>query len=111
MVNQHFSSFNNLEQHLELETSKSYSLFFSTPSIMSSTPSVSSDVDLLWCENESEVYFKLFDFKNSLQVYVEANHLDDDANAKPSNDASVVDVEVSNATYNEVGDDFAILFS
>jgi hypothetical protein len=56
---------------------------------MSSTPFVSSDVDLLWCKDEYDIYLRLFDFSNSPQVYVEA----------------------SNATNDEVGDDVAILFS
>jgi len=49
---------------------------------MSSTPFVSSDVDLLWSKDGSNVYFKLSNFSNSFQVYVEANHVDDATNAK-----------------------------
>ncbi len=75
------------------------------------TPFVSNDVDLLWCKDEFDVYLKLFDFSNSPQVYAEANHVDDVANAKPSNDANVANVEASDATHDEVGDDVAILFS
>jgi len=84
VVNHHFSSFNNLEKHLEKEASRSYSLFFSTPFVMLFTPFVSSDVDLLWSENGFDVYIKLSDFSNSLPIYAEANHVDDVANAKPS---------------------------
>jgi hypothetical protein len=51
---------------------------------MSSTPFVCGDVDLLWSKDGSNVYFKLSNFSNSPQVYVEANHVDDVANAKPS---------------------------
>jgi hypothetical protein len=51
---------------------------------MSSTSFVSNDVDLLWSKDGSNVYLKLFNFSNSLQVYVEANHVDDVANVKPS---------------------------
>jgi hypothetical protein len=50
---------------------------------VSSTPFVSSDVDLLWSKDGSDIYFKLFDFLNSFQIYVEANHVDDAINAKP----------------------------
>jgi len=48
------------------------------------TPFVSSDVDLLWSKDGSNVYFKLCDFSNFLQVYAEAIHVDDVANVKPS---------------------------
>jgi hypothetical protein len=48
-----------------------------------STSFVSSDVDLLWSKDGSDVYFKLSDFSNSLQVYAKANHVDDVANVKP----------------------------
>jgi hypothetical protein len=49
------------------------------------TPFVSGDVDLLWSEDGSDVYLKLFDFLNSSQVCAETNHVDDVANAKPFN--------------------------
>ncbi len=75
---------------------------------MSSTPYVSSDVDLLWFEDKFDIYLKLFDFSNSLQVYVEANHVDDITNVKPSN---VANVEAFDVTHDEVGDVVAILFS
>jgi hypothetical protein len=52
------------------------------------TPSVSSDTNLLWSKDEFDVYFKLFDFSNSLQVYVKPFH----------------------AIHNEVGDVVTILF-
>jgi hypothetical protein len=61
--------------------------------------SISYDVNLLWYKDKSNIYLKLFDLKNSLQVYVEANHVDDAANAKPSNVAQ-----------DEVGDVVVILF-
>jgi hypothetical protein len=69
VVNQHFSSFNNPEQHFEQEAfgSDSLSLFnLAIQSlftfVISSTHSLSSDVDLLWSKDESDIYFKLFDF-------------------------------------------------
>jgi hypothetical protein len=62
LINQHFSSFNNLEQHLEQEASRSYSLFLSTPFVMSSTPSIDSDVDLLWSKDGSNVYLNFLIF-------------------------------------------------
>ncbi len=65
---------------------------------MSSTPFVSSDVDLLWSKDGSDIYFKLFDFLNSFQIYVEANHVDDAINAKPSDGGSVVNVKAFHAT-------------
>jgi hypothetical protein len=107
VINQHFFSFNNPEQHLEQKTSRSYSLSLSTPFIMLSTPSINSDVDLLCSKNKFNVYLKLFDFKNSPQVYVEANHVDDAANAKPFDDANV---EVSDVAHDEVGDVVTIPF-
>jgi hypothetical protein len=110
VINQHFSLFNNLGQHLEQEASRTYSLSFSTPFIMLFTPFVSNDVDLLWCEDEFDVYIKLFDFSNFLQVYVETNHVDDVTNVKPSDDANATNVEVSNVIHDEVGDDVVILF-
>jgi len=48
---------------------------------MSSTPFISSDVDLLWSKARSD-------------IYAEANHVDDATNAKPSNCANVVDPKV-----------------
>jgi hypothetical protein len=48
---------------------------------MSFTPSISSDADLLWHKDKYDVYFKLFVFSGSPQVHVEANHIDDVANA------------------------------
>jgi hypothetical protein len=83
VVNHHFSSFNNLEKHVEQEAFRSYSLSFSTHFVMSSIPFVNSDVDLLWSKDGYNVYFKLSDLKNSLQVYVEANQVHDVTNAKP----------------------------
>jgi hypothetical protein len=83
-INHHFSLFNNLEKHLEQEDSRSYFLSFCTPFVMSSTSFVNSDVDLLWFKDGSYVYFKLFDFSNSLQVYAKANHGNDATNAKLS---------------------------
>ncbi len=62
MVNHHFSSFNNLEKHLEEEAFGLYSLSFSTPFVLLSTPFVSSDVDLLWSKDGFDVYLKLSDF-------------------------------------------------
>jgi hypothetical protein len=62
MVNQHFFSFNNHEQHFEQKVFGSYSLSLSMPFVTSFTPSVSNDVDLLWFEDEFDIYFKLFDF-------------------------------------------------
>ncbi len=47
-------------------------------------PFVKSDADLLWSKDGSDVYFKLFDFSNFLQVYAETNHVDDVANVGPS---------------------------
>ncbi len=99
MVNQHFSSFNNPKQHFEQEAYGSYYLSLSTPFVMSFTPSISSDVDLLWFEDRSIIYIKLSNFSNSPQVYVETNHVDDATNAKPSD-----------ATHNEVSDVVTILF-
>jgi hypothetical protein len=74
------------------------------------TPFVSSNVDLLWYDDESEFYTKLFDFSNSLQVYAETNHVDDVTNVKPFDDANATNVEASNATHDEVGDDIVIFF-
>jgi hypothetical protein len=61
--------------------------------------SISCDVNLLWYKDESNIYLKLFDFKNSPQVYAKANHVDDAANVKPFDDAQ-----------DEVGDVVVILF-
>jgi hypothetical protein len=61
-INQHFSSFNDPEQHLEQKTFRSYSLSLSTPFVISSTPSINSDVDLLCFKDRFNVYLKLFDF-------------------------------------------------
>ncbi len=55
---------------------------------MSSTPFISSDVDLLWSKDGSDI------FSHSFQIYAEANHVDDATNAKPSNGANVVDPKV-----------------
>jgi hypothetical protein len=63
------------------------------------TPSISSDANLLSSKDEFDVYIKLFDFSNFLQVYVEANHVDDATNVKPFD-----------AIHNEVGDVATILF-
>jgi hypothetical protein len=84
VVNHHFASFNNLEKHLEEEAFGSYSLSFFAPFVMLFIPFVNSDADLLWSEDGSDVYFKLFYFSNFLQVYAETNHVDDVANARPS---------------------------
>jgi hypothetical protein len=84
VINHHFCSFNNLEKHLEQEAFRSYSLSFSKPFVMLSTPFASNDVDLLWFEDGYDVYLKFPNFSNSLQGYAKANHVDYVANAKPS---------------------------
>jgi hypothetical protein len=53
----------------------------------------------------------LSDFSNSSQVYVEANHVDDATNAKPSNGANVANAKAFDVTHDEVGDVTIILFS
>jgi hypothetical protein len=58
-----------------------------------------------------DIYLKLFDFSNSLQVYVEANHVDDVTNVKPFDVANVANVEAFDVIHDEVGDVVAILFS
>jgi hypothetical protein len=77
---------------------------------MSSTPFVSSDADLLWSKDGSDIYLKLSDFLNYSQVYVEANHVDDATNAKPSNGANVTNAKAFDAAHDEVGDVVIILF-
>jgi hypothetical protein len=96
-INQHFSSFNNLEQHLEQEASRSFKKSLSTPFVMLFTPSINSDANLLSSKDEFDVYIKLFDFSNFLEVYVEANHV-------------VANVKPFDATHIEVGDVATILF-
>jgi hypothetical protein len=77
---------------------------------MSSTPFVSSDVDLLWSKDGSDIYLKFSDFSNYFQVYVEANHVDDATNVKPSNGANVADAKAFDVVHDEVGDFAIILF-
>jgi len=77
---------------------------------MSSTPFVSSDADLLWSKDGFDIYLKFFDFLNYFQVYVEANHVDDATNAKPSNGANVADAKAFDVVHNEAGDFAIILF-
>jgi len=89
-------SFNNPKKHLEQKTSWSYSLFLSTPFVMSFTPFVNNDVDLSWSKDGSNIYFKLFDFSIFFQIYVEANHVNDATNVKPSNGENVVDTKAFN---------------
>jgi hypothetical protein len=77
---------------------------------MLSTPFASSDADLLWSKDGSNIYLKLSDFKNYFQVYVEANHVDVVKNAKPSNGANVANAKAFDVTHDEVSD-VIILFS
>jgi hypothetical protein len=65
---------------------------------VSSTPFVSSDVDLLWSKDGSDIYFKLSNFSNSFQGNVETNHVEDATNAKPFNGANVADAKAFDAT-------------
>jgi hypothetical protein len=63
---------------------------------MSFTPFVNNDVDLSWSKDGSNIYFKLFDFSIFFQIYVEANHVNDATNVKPSNGENVVDTKAFN---------------
>jgi len=65
---------------------------------MSSTPFINSDVDLLWSKDGFDIDFKLSDFSNYFQIYVEANHVDDATNVKPSNGANVANAKAFDAT-------------
>jgi hypothetical protein len=62
---------------------------------MLSTPFVNSNVDLLRSKDKYDIYLKLSDFSNSLQVYAKKNHVDDATNAKPSNDANAEAFDVT----------------
>jgi hypothetical protein len=65
---------------------------------MLSTPFITSDVDLLWSKDGFDIDFKLSDFSNYFQIYVEANHVDDATNVKPSNGANVANAKAFDAT-------------
>jgi hypothetical protein len=76
-INRHFSSFKNLEKHLEQEASRSFFYLFSHLLFCYLHLLFSNDIDLLWSQDGSNVYLNLFDFSKKIQIYVEANHVDD----------------------------------